>query len=155
MKTPKIKFARANNRKKAIIIRTSNTEMLLPYSKLNFKPTINNKIVDVYPDKEIKNEGIIYCLKDGTKDSIHIDVFLHFNKNPEYMKEIALYELTMKLQKQREKLKIPISKLAQQLNTSKKQINLLLDQTNSKKTMDSMLDLACMLGVELKINCAA
>lgn len=71
------------------------------------------------------------------------------------MKEIALYELTIKIQKQKEKLKIPISKLAHQLNTSKKQISPLLDQTNSKKTIDSMLDLAYVLGVELKINCAA
>lgn len=155
MKTPKVKFAKANNRKKAIVIRTSKVEMFLPYSKLVFKPRTNNKIVKVFPDKEMHNEGITYYLEDGTKDFIHIDVFLHFNKNPEYMKEITLYELTIKLQKQREKLKIPISKLAHRLNTSKKQIDSLLDQTNYKKTMDSMLDLACALGVELEINCAA
>ena len=155
MKTPKVKFAKTNNRKKAIIIETAKTEMFLPYSKLLFQPDANNKIVKVFPDRDMNNEGITYYLEDGTIDSVHIDVFLHFNKDPEYMKEIALYELTIKLQKQREKLKIPISKLAHRLNTSKKQINSLLDQTNCKKTMDSMLDLACALGVELEINCAA
>ncbi len=155
MKTPKVKFAKANNRKKAIVIKTSKIEMFLPYSKLVSKPNANNKIVKVFPDKEMNNEGIIYYLKDGTKDSIHIDIFLHFNKNPEYMKEITLYELTVQLQKQKEKLKTSISKLAYRLNTSKKQIKLLLDQTNYKKTVDSMLDLAYALGVEPEINCAA
>lgn len=155
MKTPKIKSVEANNRKKSLIIQTSKGEMTLPYSKLRTPPSSENKIVEIFPDREIKNEGITYQLEDGTEETVHVDVFLNFNKDPDYIRELALYDLTIQIQKQRSKLKVPISELSRRLNTSRSQIHRLLDQTNYKKTLDSMLDLACALGLDVEINCAA
>ena len=123
MRTPKIKSVEVNNRKKIIVVETSKGEMNLPFSKLNKSPLKENRIVEIFPDKELKNEAITYILEDGTEETIHVDIFLSFNKDPDYIKELALYEMTVQLKKQKSQLQIPVSELARRLNTSRSQVH--------------------------------
>ena len=53
-----------------------------------------NKIIDVYPDKEIGNSGFEYVLKDGRKDTVLLDAVLDYVGDPEYVKKARIYEMT-------------------------------------------------------------
>ena len=130
MKTLKIQSVIANNHKKSIVIKTTQGQMSLPYSRLRYPPTSYNKIVKIYVDPEIDHEGITYFLENGKEDTLHLDVFREFNKDSDYIREITLYEMTLQLQKKQKELNISIAELARKLKTSRSQINRLFDQTN-------------------------
>lgn len=40
----------------------------------------------------------------GSEETVHVDTFLSFNKNPEYLRELHLHKLTLQLQKLRQQL---------------------------------------------------
>ena len=58
-------------------------------------PSTDNKIKEAYVDKELGNTAVTYILESGEEDSIHLDAFLDYNKDPEYMAKVMLYKLTL------------------------------------------------------------
>ena len=140
-----IKSVTANNRRRCFEIATSKGALTFPYMKLDTAPSRTNRVKEVYVDPELGNEAITYVLESGEEDSVHVDDFLNYNKDPDYMRDLTLYKLTLRAGTLLKESKLPKRELARRLATSPAQIYRLLDPTNYKKTIDQMVRLlACL-----------
>ena len=146
----KIKSVEVDNRRKHIAIQTVKGSYILPFVKLSKIPSSKNRITDIYVDKELGKEAVTFIMESGYEDSIHLDVFLDFNKDPGFLKQIFLFKLTDKAQEALEASKLTKNEVCRRLKTSPSQLSRLLDQTNSKKSVDKMLELLAVLGVSVE-----
>lgn len=147
----KINHISFNNRKKAFELSINGKPMLFPYVKLRLKPTVDNYIVKVFIDPELGNEAFTYTLRDGREDSVHLDVVLEYNRDPNYLRDLLLYKLTIMAQKCLKTSDLPRREIIRRLDTSASQFYRLLDQTNYKKSVDQVLALLNVLGCELDL----
>mgnify|MGYP001597712216 CR=1 FL=1 len=145
----KIRTVNINNRKKSFEIDTPKGRFSLPFSKLRLAPTPENKVKEAYVDRELDNRAITYVLKSGEEDSVHLDAFLDYNKDPEYMTKISLYKLTLNAIDLVEKSKLGKREIARKLKTSPAQLYRLIDTTNYSKTIDQMVKLLASLGCQV------
>ncbi len=155
MKSSKIKSVSFNNRTHTITIQTSLGTLDIPYSKLMLKPSQGNSIVEAYVDKELAQRCITYILKDGQEDSLPIEAFWEYNRDPDYMREIELYKLTIKAIDLVASSNLSKRFICRQMGTSLSQLSRLLDVKNHKKTIDQMLRLITILGADFEIKVAA
>lgn len=146
----KIKSVEIDNRRKRICILTAKGEFALPFVKLSKVPSSEDKITEIYIDKELGKEAVTYVLESGHEDSIHLDVFLDFNKEPDFLKKIFLFKLTDKAQQALKESKLSKNEVCRRLKTSPSQLARLLDTTNEKKSVDKMLELLAVLGVSVE-----
>lgn len=146
----KIVSVSVNNRKKSICIETRKGMFEYPFAKLDVRPTARNRIKDIFVDAELGREGVTYFLESGSENSLHLDAFLEYNRDPDYLKMLFLYELSVKAQKALKKSKLSKNEVCRRLKTSASQLARLLDQTNHKKSVDKMLELLAVLGVNVK-----
>lgn len=146
----KIQKVIINNRKKNIEIETDKGYFGLPFVQLRLKPSVKNKIEKIYIDPELGNEGITYVLSSGKEDSIHIDAFLDYNKDPDYIRDITLHKLTIESLKEFKKSGLSKHEIIRRLKTSPSQLYRLLDPTNYKKSIDEMLRLLSVLGCDFE-----
>jgi len=144
-----IRNVNVNNRRRSFEIETKKGALSLPFVKLNLVPSRTNKIKDVYVDKELGKEAITYVLESGAEDSVHVDDFLFYNKDPDYMRDHTLYKLTAKAVDLLKESKLPKRELARKLKTSPTQLYRLLDTTNYSKTIDQMVRLLACLNYSL------
>ena len=151
----KIKETKVNNHKKVIVAETSKRSLELPFSRLALRPTRQNKISDIYVDPDLGYEGVTYVLESGEEDTVHLDVFLDYNRDPDFLRTLFLYELTVAAQDTMEKTELSKNEICRRLQTSPSQLARLLDQTNHRKTVDKMLELLAVLGVSVKPSFAA
>ncbi|MGE4233505.1 MAG: hypothetical protein AB7F43_09270 [Bacteriovoracia bacterium] len=149
----KIHKVTTNNRKKCFEIETPKGCFSLPFSKLTLKPSAKDKIQSVCIDSELGNQAITYVLESGKEDSIHMDAFLDYNRDPDFMRDLTLHKLTVEAIKLFEKSGLSKHELIRRLKTSPSQLYRLLDPANYKKSMDEMLRLLTVLGyrVDLKL----
>ncbi len=139
-----------NNHKKTICIEISKGILEYPFAKLDVRPTPKNRIKELFVDPELGKEAITYFLESGRENSLHLDAFLEYNKDPDYLRMIFLYELTVAAQKAIKNSKLSKNEVCRRLATSASQLARLLDQTNHKKSVDKMLELLAVLGVNVK-----
>jgi predicted DNA-binding protein (UPF0251 family) len=144
-----IKEVTINKRKKCIEIDTPKGILAFPFSKLRVKPTLENNIKHAYVDDELADMAVTYTLESGEEDSVHMDAFLDYNKDPEYMTKMTLYKLTLKALKLVESSDLSKREIARKLKTSPAQLYRLLDTANYSKTIDQMLKLLSALGYEI------
>ncbi len=117
----------------------------LPYAKCDPMPTPEDPVADVYVDPEIGMEGVTYTLKSGAEGSMHLDAFLDYNRDPDFMRDLMLYQLSVEAQKRLEASGLSKREVTRRLRTSASQLYRLLDQTNYNKSIDSMLELLQVL----------
>lgn len=144
----------ANNRKRAFEVRTYKGAYDFPYAKLDTRPSRDNKINDAFVDPELGNEALTYVLESGQEDSIHIDRVLEYHRDPAYMRDLLLYQLTLEAQKQVSKSRLSKRELIRRLGTSPAQLYRILDEENYRKSIDQVLGLLSVLNcrVEFRIE---
>ncbi len=150
----KIKKILLNNRKKTFEIYAEKDYYEYPYSQLHLLHTEQNLISETFIDKELDREGFICRLKSGKEVTIHLDQVLEYNKDPEYLRQMLLYKLTLKAQKLLKEKKVSKREIIRHLNTSPTQFYRLMDQTFYHKTIDQMVKLLnaldCLVELEFK-----
>jgi len=119
---------------------------------LRLVPSTDNKIKEAYVDKELGNTAVTYILESGEEDSIHLDAFLDYNKDPEYMAKVMLYKLTLTALELVKNSCLSKREIARKLNTSPAQLYRLLNTANYSKTIDQMVTLLASLGYEVNFN---
>lgn len=149
----KIKKAAVNNKKKSVEIETTQGAYSLPFSRLRLRPKPNDRIKEIYVDRDLDNRGITYRLDSGQEDSIHLDAFLDFNKDPGFLRDATLHRLTISANKLVQKSDLSKQEIIRRLRTSPSQLYRLLDPSNYQKSIDEMLRLLAVLGcsVEWKV----
>jgi hypothetical protein len=147
----KIEKINANNHKKAFEVLAGGKEYLFPYAQLEVRPSPPNGIKTVYIDEELGSEGFTYLLESGDEGTVHIDHVLEYNRDPRYLRDLLLYNLTLTAQEGVANSPLSKRELIRRLDTSPAQFYRLLDQTNYKKTIDQLMTLLHILDYEVEI----
>jgi len=147
----KIRSVSSNNRKKEFVVRTGSRAWVYPYARLKVRPTPKNRIVEVHVDRELANEGFTYTLESGREGTVHIEQVLEYNKDPGYLKDQLLYNLTIEAQKRVKASSLSKREIIRRLGTSATQFYRLLDQSNYRKTIGQLMTLLCILDCEIDI----
>ena len=140
-----------NNRRKAFEVVINGNKYLFPYAKLEVQPSSTNRITGVLVDRDLGNEAFTYCLESGEEGTVHIDHVLEYNQDPNYLRDLLLYRLTLEVQKRVEGSSLSKRELIRRLGTSATQFYRLLDQTNYKKSVGQLLSLLHILDCEVDL----
>jgi len=141
----------ANNRKQAFEVHSRSGSYVFPYSQVRPSATRDDRIVELHVDPEMGREGFVYQLESGREGAVHIDHVLEYNRDPSYMADQLLYELTMQAKEAFEASALSTREIARRLGTSPTQLYRLLDPTNSRKSLKQLLALLGLLGCEVDV----
>jgi|CXWL01.1.fsa_nt_gi predicted XRE-type DNA-binding protein len=147
----KIQSVTHNNRKKAFQVKASKKLFQLPYSKVDPQPGTADPIARVFVDKELGGEGFTYVLESGKEGTVHGEQVLEYNQDPRYLRDALLYKLTIEAQKRVEASALSKREIIRRLETSATQFYRLLDQTNSRKSVDQLLSLLHVLDCDIEL----
>ena len=140
-----------NNHKRAFEIHTRSKQYLLPYAVVKPAPSQSNRVVEVYVDAEMANEGFVYQLASGEEGAIHIDHVLEYSRDPAYLTDQLLYNLTLCAQTAVKKSELSVREIIRRLGTSPAQFYRLLDQTNYRKSIRQLLALLHILRYDVDV----
>lgn len=148
------KVSTNNKRKEFTVYSRSGTTYTFPYAKADPRPNPQNRIKEVYVDKDLGHEAITYVLDSGDEGTIHVEQVLEYNKDPGYMAELLTYKLTLEARKGIEHSGLSRRQVAKRLNTSVPQLYRLLDPVNTNKSINQLVALLHLLNrnVEFVIN---
>lgn len=141
----------ANNRRKAFEVFVGRRTYIFPYAKLEIRPSSTNKVTKAFVDREIGREGFTYLLESGAEGTIHVDAVLEYNRDPAYMRDLLLYQLTLEAQRRVQQSALSRREIIRRLSTSATQFYRILDQTNYKKSVDQLLTLLRILDCEVEL----
>ncbi|MDF1564591.1 MAG: hypothetical protein P1V51_16215 [Deltaproteobacteria bacterium] len=147
----KIRSVKANNRKKVFELRTHSKELVFPYVKADPPPGPADRIVELHVDRELGREAFVYVLESGQEGTIHIEQVLDYNQDPAYLRELLLYRLTLEARNRIEECGLSRREIVRRLGTSATQLYRLLDQTNTRKSIDQVLELLHILDCEVDL----
>ena len=149
--TVKISLVRANNRRKAFELQAGEDSYSMPYARLRLEPTSSDMVREVFVDPECGNEAFTYRLESGREDSVHLDAVLDYNRDPDYMRRLLTYRLTLEAREAVEESGLSKRELVRRLRTSPSQLYRLLDPTNDGKAVGQLLALLHLVGREVSI----
>jgi hypothetical protein len=147
----KIRYVRFNNRKKGFEIGSSDKKYVFPYVKAKPSPTSDDQVTRVYVDKELGGEGFTYELQSGKTGTVHIEQVLEYNRDPNYLRDLMLYKLTVEAQRRIADSPLSKREIIRRLGTSATQLYRLLDQTNCKKSLDQLVSLLQLLECDIDL----
>lgn len=147
----KIQSVTHNNRKKAFEVRVSRKTFQLPYSKVEPRPGATDPITRLFVDRELGREGFSYALASGKEGTVHIEQVLEYNQDPRYLRDALLYKLTIEAQKRVAASPLSKREIIRRLGTSATQLYRLLDQKNSRKSVDQLLSLLHVLDCDIDL----
>ena len=147
----KIQSVKASNRRKVFEVTAARKLLLFPFARLEVKPTSDDPISKVFVDKELGAEGFTYVLQSGREGTVHIDDVLEYNKDPDYLRDLLLYRLTLEAQKAVAAAPLAKREIIRRLGTSPAQLYRLLDQTNYRKSVDQLLRLLQVLDRDVEL----
>jgi hypothetical protein len=147
----KITKVKANHRGKAFEVKVRGTAFVYPFAKSAPPPKTTDRVVDVFIDKEIGNEGFTYVLESGREGTVHVEQVLEYNEDPSYLRDLLLYKLTLEAQKRVESTPLSKREIIRRLGTSATQFYRLLDQTNTTKSLGQLLSLLHILDCDVDL----
>lgn len=148
----KISSVSINNRRKEFEVLTrSGVSYAYPYAEADPRPDANNRIGEVFVDKELGSEAITYVLNSGDEGSIHVEQIFEYNEDPNYMAELLTYKLTLEARKRTESCGLSRRQLAKRLKTSVPQLYRLLDPANSSKSINQLVTLLHVLNCKVDL----
>ncbi len=148
----KIRSVASNNRKNEFsIVTRSGVEYSFPYSKLEPRPSTDDRIEKVFVDKELGNEAFTYVLESGKEGCVHIEQVLEYNEDPKYLADLLTYKLSLEAQKLMESSELSRRQVAKRLKTSVPQLYRLLDPANTRKSMKQLVALLHILNCDVDL----
>ena len=123
-----------------------------PFARCDPEPTPSDRIVKYFIDDELAREAVTYTLESGAEGFVHSEMALDYNREPTYMRDMLLHQLTVDALKSLEADPLPKREITRRLGTSATQLYRLLDPTNYSKSVDSMLELLTVLGCDVELS---
>lgn len=148
----KIRNVAANNRRRMFEVQSEDRVFTYPYARLRLKPDLTNRIARVFVDPEIGEEAFTYVLESGDEDTLHLDEVLEHNQDPDCLRDLLLYKLTLEAQRRIAESDLSKREIIRRLRTSASQFYRLLDQTNYRKSVGQMLALLHVLGCDVEVS---
>jgi hypothetical protein len=147
----KIRNVEANNRRKAFDVETKDGSYTFPYARLRVSPSKENRVAEVFADAELGNEAFSYTLENGEGDSVHLDEVLEYNEDPNYLRDLLLYKLTVEAQTRVADSSLSKREIVRRLGTSASQFYRLLDPTNYGKSVGQLVALLHILDYDVDV----
>jgi hypothetical protein len=148
----KIRRVFANDRKQRLeMVVFSGESYPLPYARLDPAPTPRSPLVEVRVDRKLGREAVTYLLASGDEGCAHLEQALEHNREPGYMAELLLHELTVEALRRVEGCGSSRRELARRLGTSVPQLYRLLDPTNTTKSMAQLVSLLHVLECDVRL----
>ena len=147
----KIRSVKHNGKKKIFEVTTSTKKFSFPYVKAKPVPTSADPIAQVYVDEDLGREGITYELASGKTGTVHIEQILEYNQDPNYLRDLLLYKLTLEVQRRVAASPLGKREIVRRLGTSATQLYRLLDQTNYGKSVDRLVSLLQVLDCDVDL----
>ena len=148
----KIRSVASNNRRNEFsVVTRSGAAYTFPYVEAEPAPGSDDRIVEVFVDKELGNEAITYILESGEEGSIHIEQILEYNEDPKYLAELLAYKLTLEARGGVEDSGLSMRQIAKRLKTSVPQLYRLLDPANTRKSMSQLVTLLHVLNCDVDL----
>ncbi len=147
----KIRSVKLNGKKKIFEVTTSTKKFSFPYVKAKPAPTSAEPIARAYVDEDLGREGITYELASGKTGTVHIEQILEYNQDPNYLRDLLLYKLTIEVQKRVADSRLAKREIVRRLGTSATQLYRLLDQTNYGKSVDQLVSLLQVLDCDVDL----
>jgi hypothetical protein len=147
----KIQSVKSNNKKKVFEVKASTHVYSFPYVKAVPPPTPEDPVARVFVDKELGREGFTYELASAKTGTVHIEQVLEYNQDPNYLRDLLLYRLTLEAQKRVADSPLAKREIIRRLGTSATQLYRLLDQTNYEKSVDQLVSLLQVLDCEVDL----
>ena len=148
----KIRSVTSNNRRNEFeVVTRSGATYVFPYAESDPRPGPDDRIEEVFVDKELGNEAFTYILESGEEGSIHIEQVLEYNEDPKYLAELLTYKLTLEAQRGIESSELSRRQIAKRLKTSVPQLYRLLDPTNTRKSMNQLVALLHILNCDVDL----
>lgn len=142
----KIRSVDYNNRRNEFsIVTRSGSTFTFPYARCEPRPGPNDRIGEVFVDKELGSEAFTYILESGREGTVHIDHVLEYNEDPRYLAGLLTYKLTVEAQQGIENSELSRRQIARRLQTSVPQLYRLLDPANENKSMSQLVALLHIL----------
>lgn len=148
----RIDSARLDNRKRVFVLDTERGSFTYPYSKADPVPTPDDRIVEWYIDLEMAREAISYRLESGAEGFVHVEMALDYNREPRYMRDMLLHQLTVDAVKALAASGLSKREVLRRLGTSPAQLYRLLDPADYRKSVDKMLELLSVLGCHVEMS---
>jgi len=147
----KIRSVKLNNKKKTFEVRTGSKSYSFPYAKAEPTPRAEDLVTRVNVDKDLGGEGFEYEMSSGKKGTVHLEQVLEYNQDPNYLRDLLLYKLTLETQKRVAESPLAKREIVRRLGTSATQLYRLLDQTNYNKSVDQLVSLLQVLDCEVDL----
>ena len=147
----KIQRVKANMRRKVFEVSVGKKHLAFPFARLELRPTTDDRIARVYVDSELGGEGFTYILESGSEGTVHVEDVLEYNRDPDHLRDLLLYRLTLEAQKRIATSRLAKREIIRRLRTSPTQLYRLLDQTNYRKSVDQMLRLLQVLDCDVQL----
>jgi hypothetical protein len=141
-----------NNRTKAFEVVIDGERFDFPFVACDMVPSAEDPVARVFVDPELGSQGFTFFLRSGAEDSVMADHVFSYNREPHYMRNLLLFDLSMEAQRQMKASTVSKNEIARRLRTSASQLARLLDQTNYSKSIDSMVMLLVALGSEVQFT---
>jgi hypothetical protein len=151
----KIRSVTFNNRRRDFAVLLGKVSYRYPYARLEAPPVPGDSVVAAYVDPEIAREGFSYTLASGAEGTVHGEQVLDYNKDPGYLRDLLLHELTLAAQQRMRTRPLSRREIARRMGTSAAQVCRLFDQTNTRKSVDEMLRLLGVLECETQLSVRA
>jgi hypothetical protein len=148
----KIRGVAFNNRRRDFEVRAGRHTYRYPYARLDVRPGRGDAVVEAGPDAELGGEAFSYRTAAGHAGTVHIEQVLDYNRDPGYVREMLLYQLAIEAQRRLAGCVLSRRELARRLRTSPAQRYRLLDQTNTRKSVDQMLALLAALDCDIDLR---
>lgn len=147
----RIRSVKYNNRRKVFEVRISARGLSYPYAKADPQPTPQDPVSRVFVDEELGREGFTYKLESGRTGTVHAEQVLEYNQDPNHLRDLLLYRLTLEAQKRVDASPLSKREIIRRLGTSAAQFYRLVDQTNYRKSVDQLLSLLQVLECDVDL----
>ena len=105
----------------------------------------------VFVDKELASEGFTYELRSGREGTIHAEQVLEYNRDPSYLRDLLVYQLTLEAQRRIAQSPLAKREIVRRLGTSAAQLYRLLDAQNDRKSVDQLVALLSVLDCDVDL----
>jgi hypothetical protein len=122
-----------------------------PYAKADPQPLSNDPVLSVCVDEELANEAFTYELSSGVEGTVHFDQVLDYNRDPRYLRDLLVYQLTLAVRERVQGSPLSKRELIRRLGTSPAQLYRLLDPTNYAKSIDQLTTLLGVLDCDVEL----
>lgn len=152
----KIRSVSFNNRRRDFSVQIGSATFRYPYARLQAAGP-RDTVVAASVDLEIGGRGFTCALSSGAVAVVLADQVLDYNADPRYLRELVIYELSVAARQRASASPLARREIIRRLGTSPAQLYRLLDQTNTRKSVDQMLSLLSVLDctVTLKVRSIA